>query len=67
MIVLISESNGSYSGALSLLHALTLSDLDIKLEAARKLLTVTFMRPSAPQYLAKQVSLCKYYVYFNLI
>uniref|UniRef100_A0A1B6DB47 Neurobeachin-like protein 1 n=1 Tax=Clastoptera arizonana TaxID=38151 RepID=A0A1B6DB47_9HEMI len=53
--ILLTESNGSYSGALSLLHALSLAELDIKLEAARKLLTVTFMRQSAPQFLAKQV------------
>jgi hypothetical protein len=54
-VVFCVESSSSYAGALSLIQALSLADLEIKLEAARKLLTSTFMRPSAPAALAKQV------------
>lgn len=46
------ESSASYAGALSLVHALALCDVDVKLEVARKILTVTFMHP---QQFAKQV------------
>ncbi|XP_075227690.1 neurobeachin-like protein 1 [Lycorma delicatula] len=53
--ILLSESSASYAGALSLIHALALCDVDVKLEAARKILTITFMRPSAPQQFAKQL------------
>lgn len=40
-----------------LLCRLSLASLDVKLEAARKILAVVFMKPSAPVMFAKQVSL----------
>jgi hypothetical protein len=49
------DSSGGYAGALSLLHALSLAELDLKLEAARKILTSTFMKANAPHHFAKQV------------
>jgi hypothetical protein len=42
---------------LSLLHALSLASLDLKLEAARKILTTMFMKASAPHQFAKQVQM----------
>ncbi|XP_069696226.1 neurobeachin-like protein 1 isoform X2 [Periplaneta americana] len=53
--ILSTDSSGGYAGALSLLHALSLADLNLKLEAARKILTATFMKPNAPHHFAKQV------------
>lgn len=53
--LLIADSSGAYAGALSLLHALSLADLDLKLEAARKILTATFMKANAPHHFARQV------------
>ncbi|XP_039288398.1 neurobeachin-like protein 1 isoform X2 [Nilaparvata lugens] len=53
--ILLTESSSSYASALSLIHALALCSVDVKLEAARKILTVTFMRPTAPQLFAKQL------------
>ncbi|RZF48161.1 hypothetical protein LSTR_LSTR009850 [Laodelphax striatellus] len=53
--ILLTESSSSYASALSLIHALALCTVDVKLEAARKILTVTFMRPTAPQLFAKQL------------
>jgi hypothetical protein len=53
--LLIADSSGAYAGALSLLHALSLADLDLKLEAARKILTATFMKVNAPHHFARQV------------
>lgn len=38
-----------------MLHSLSLADLDIKVEAARKILTTLFMRPNAPAAVAKQM------------
>jgi hypothetical protein len=38
-----------------LLHALPLADLDVKLEAARKILTATFMKANAAHHFARQV------------
>jgi hypothetical protein len=54
-LLFIADSIGAYAGALSLLHALSLADLDVKLEAARKILTATFMKASAPHHFARQV------------
>jgi hypothetical protein len=53
--ILCLDSSGGYAGALSLLHALSLADLDLKLEAARKILTALFMKANAPHNFAKQV------------
>ncbi|KAE8751100.1 hypothetical protein FOCC_FOCC002185 [Frankliniella occidentalis] len=53
--VLLTETAASYAGALSLLHALSLAELDIKVEVARKVLTTLFMRPGAPGAVARQV------------
>lgn len=39
-----------------LLNVLSLADLDIKLEVAKKVLTTTFMKPQAPQLFAKQTA-----------
>lgn len=49
------DTPSSYAGALALLYALSNSPLEIKLEAARKILTTMFMRPNAAQQFAKQV------------
>jgi hypothetical protein len=38
-----------------LLHGLSLADLDVKLEAARKILTATFMKANAAHHFARQV------------
>lgn len=53
--MLLTETPASYAAALSLLHSLSLASLEIKVEAARKILTTLFMRPNAPAALAKQV------------
>ncbi|KAK3926892.1 Neurobeachin-like protein 1, partial [Frankliniella fusca] len=53
--VLLTETAASYAGALALLHALSLAELDIKVEVARKILTTLFMRPGAPAAVARQV------------
>ena len=42
---------------LSLLHLLASAELDVKVEAARKVLTTLYMRPTAAAAFAKQVSL----------
>lgn len=52
---MITDSSGCYAGALILLNKLSNSPLEVKLEAARKVLTVVFMRPNAPVMFAKQV------------
>ncbi|XP_063234189.1 neurobeachin-like protein 1 isoform X2 [Bacillus rossius redtenbacheri] len=53
--ILLTETSGGYAGALSLLHALSEAPLELKLEAVRKILTATFMKPNAANLLAKQV------------
>lgn len=54
--ILITDSMCAYSGALALLYSLSNAEMNLKLEVARKLLIVTFMRPSAAQLIAKQVN-----------
>ncbi|KAJ9577825.1 hypothetical protein L9F63_025312, partial [Diploptera punctata] len=53
--ILSTDTSAAYAGALSLLHSLSLSDLELKLEAARRILTATFMKSNATHLLAKQV------------
>lgn len=50
-----SDSESGYAGALCLIYHLHLSDLDLKLEVARRMLTTTFIRNKSPQIIAKQV------------
>lgn len=44
----------SYPAILSILHRLAYEDIDIKLEVARKLLTMVYMSPNAAKAFAKQ-------------
>ncbi|XP_059473157.1 neurobeachin-like protein 1 isoform X2 [Neocloeon triangulifer] len=53
--ILLTDTSSSYAGALALLYALSSAPIEIKLEAARKILTTTFMRPNAASQFAKQV------------
>ncbi|XP_065200473.1 neurobeachin-like protein 1 isoform X2 [Planococcus citri] len=53
--ILMSETSGGFTGALVLLCRLSSASLDVKLEAARKILAVVFMKPSAPVMFAKQI------------
>nr|XP_018911290.1 PREDICTED: neurobeachin-like protein 1 [Bemisia tabaci] len=52
--ILLLETSSGYAGALSLLHFLQFADLDIKIEVARKILAVAFMKPNAPHMFAVQ-------------
>jgi hypothetical protein len=55
LFIAFADNSGAYAGALSLLHALSVANLDLKLEAARKILTAMFMKAGAPHQFAKQV------------
>lgn len=52
---LASDSESCFAGALCLIYHLHLSDLDLKLEVARRMLTTTFIRNKSPQIIAKQI------------
>lgn len=52
---LSSDSDVGYSGTLSLIHHLSLSDILLKLEVSRKLLTTTFTKINSPIIIAKQI------------
>jgi hypothetical protein len=54
-LLLFADNSGAYAGALSLLHALSLASLDLKLKAARKVLTSMYLKTNAPHQFAKQV------------
>ncbi len=45
----------SYQGVLGLVHHLQWSDVSIKLEAARRVMTCLFAKPEVPQNFAKQI------------
>ena len=49
------DEAGSYQGLLGLCHHLQLADIDIKLELARKLLSLVYSHPAAPATLSRQV------------
>lgn len=49
------DSGFGYCGALHLIHHLSEVDLDLKLEIANKLLTVTFNKLNSPFHIAKQI------------
>lgn len=51
---LTSDSDSGCSGALFLIHHLSLSDITIKLEVSRRLLTATFTKINSPTTIAKQ-------------
>ncbi|GLG93298.1 Neurobeachin [Gryllus bimaculatus] len=53
--MLQTDSSAGFAGALALLHNLSGATLDLKLEAARKVLTNIFMKVYAPRQFAKQV------------
>lgn len=52
---LSSDNESGYAGALCLIYHLHLSDIELKLEVARRMLTTTFIRNKSPQIIAKQV------------
>uniref|UniRef100_A0A182N771 DUF4704 domain-containing protein n=1 Tax=Anopheles dirus TaxID=7168 RepID=A0A182N771_9DIPT len=52
---LSSDTEMGYAGALCLIYHANLSELSLKLEIARRLMTSTFTKPKAPQMIAKQV------------
>ncbi|XP_067013553.2 neurobeachin-like protein 1 [Anabrus simplex] len=52
--MLQTDNSAGYAGALALLYNLSQADLELKLEAARKVLTNTFMKSYAPKQFAKQ-------------
>lgn len=54
LLFIFLDTDNSFSASLILTHALCQADLAIKVEIAQKLLTATFMRPGAPQLIAKQ-------------
>jgi hypothetical protein len=54
-LLLFADTSAAYAGALALLHALSVVNINLKLEAARKVLTAMFMKSSAPHQFAKQV------------
>lgn len=51
---LSSDSESGCSGALSLIHHLSLAEITIKLEVSRRLLTATFTKLNSPTIIAKQ-------------
>ncbi|XP_053679026.1 neurobeachin-like protein 1 [Anopheles nili] len=50
-----SDTEMGYAGALCLIYHSNLSNLSLKLEISRRLMTSTFTKPKAPQMIAKQV------------
>lgn len=54
-LALADDSGFGYCGALHLIHHLSEADIDLKLEIAKKLLTVTFGKLNSPFHIAKQV------------
>lgn len=52
---LLCDSEVGYSGTLCLIHHLSLSDITLKLEVARRLLTATFTKLNSPNTIAKQI------------
>uniref|UniRef100_A0A182W0M1 DUF4704 domain-containing protein n=1 Tax=Anopheles minimus TaxID=112268 RepID=A0A182W0M1_9DIPT len=52
---LSSDTEMGYAGALCLMYHSNLSELSLKLEIGRRLMTSTFTKPKAPQMIAKQV------------
>lgn len=51
---LSADSEVGYSGTLCLVHHLSLSDMNLKLEVSRRLLTATFTKQNSPIIIAKQ-------------
>lgn len=54
-LALSDDSGFGYCGALHLIHNLSEVDIDLKLEVAKKLITVTFNKLNSSSHLAKQV------------
>ncbi|XP_050525286.1 neurobeachin-like protein 2 [Daktulosphaira vitifoliae] len=52
--ILMTDSLSTYTSILSVLHRLAYEDIDVKLEAARKILTIIYMNPKAAKAIAKQ-------------
>lgn len=53
-LALDDDSGFGYCGALSMVHHLSESDIDLKLEIAKKVITVTFSKLNSPFHIAKQ-------------
>lgn len=54
-LALADDSGFGYCGALHLIHHLSEADIDLKVEIAKRLLTVTFGKLNSPFHIAKQV------------
>lgn len=54
-LALADDSGFGYCGALHLIHHLSEAEIDLKLEIAKKLLTVVFGKLNSPFHIAKQV------------
>lgn len=54
-LALSDDSGFGYCGALHLIHHLSEADIDLKLEVAKKFITVTFNKLNSPSHIAKQV------------
>ncbi|XP_050424019.1 neurobeachin-like protein 2 isoform X2 [Adelges cooleyi] len=52
--ILLTDSLSTYTAVLSVLHRLAYEEITIKLEAARKVLTMIYMNPNAAKAIAKQ-------------